>query len=279
MKILVCGAGGMLGRDLVKAASAAGHDVVAPARRELDVTDATATRDVIRGAAPDAVVNCAAWTDVDGAEEHPEEARRVNGDGAGNVAAAAAGAGAQVVYLSTDYVFDGAKGQPYVEDDRPAPLSAYGESKLAGEAATAGAGPRHFIARSSWLFGSHGRNFAATMLRVGRERSEVSVVNDQIGCPTWTGHLAEAIVRLAASEDYGIHHLAGAGECSWCDFAREIFRRAHVECEVQPITTAEYPLPARRPAYSVLRSTRGIELPTWQEGLERYLGEREALPA
>jgi dTDP-4-dehydrorhamnose reductase len=269
----------MLGQDLLKTAAAAGHDAAGLAREDLDVTNAPEAREAIAVERPDVVVNCAAWTDVDGAEEQRNQALRVNGDGAGNVAAAAAAAGASVIYVSTDYVFDGDKGEPYLESDTPSPLSAYGESKLAGETATAEANPRHLVVRSSWLFGSHGRNFAATMLRVGRERSEVRVVQDQVGCPTWTGHLAEAIVRVSSGADYGIHHLAGAGECSWCDFAREIFRQADVECEVHPITTAEYPLPAKRPAYSVLRSTRGLELPAWQEGLERYLGEREALAA
>ena len=279
MKILVCGAGGMLGQDLLKASAAAGHELAGFARSELDVTDAVAVRDAIAHVRPDTVLNCAAWTDVDGAEEHPEEALRVNGDGAGNVAAGAADAGASVLYVSTDYVFDGTKGEPYVESDSPAPLSSYGRSKLAGELATVEANVRHFIVRSSWLFGTHGGNFVATMLRLGGERDELRVVDDQIGCPTWTGHLAEALLEVPAGDSYGIHHLAGGGECSWCEFAREIFRQAHVDCQVHAITTDEYPLPATRPAYSVLRSARGGELPPWREGLERYLGEREALAA
>jgi dTDP-4-dehydrorhamnose reductase len=279
MKILGCGAGGMLGRDLVKAGTAAGHEVAALARSELDVTDADAVRAAVARARPDMVVNCAAWTDVDGAEEHEEEALRVNGDGAGNVAAAAAESGASALYVSSDYVFDGGKGEPYVESDAPSPLSAYGRSKLAGEAATAEANPRHFIVRSSWLFGSHGGNFVATMLRLGTERDELRVVHDQVGCPTWTGHLADGLLRVASGDAHGIHHLAGGGECSWCDFAREIFRQADVACEVHEITTDEYPLPAPRPAYSVLRSTHGSELPPWQQGLQAYLGEREALAA
>jgi dTDP-4-dehydrorhamnose reductase len=277
MKLLVCGAGGMLGHDVVRAA--ADHEVTALARADLDVTDAAAVRDAVAAARPDAVVNCAAWTDVDGAEEHEEDATRVNEDGARRVSAAAAEIGASVVYVSSDYVFDGTKDEPYVESDPTAPLSAYGRSKLAGEVATAGANPRHFIVRSSWLFGSHGGNFVATMLRLGRERDELNVVHDQVGCPTWTGHLAEGLLGLVAGDAHGIHHLAGAGECSWCDFAREIFRQANVTCEVHPIGTDEYPRPARRPAYSVLRSTRGLALPPWQEGLAAYLGEREALPA
>jgi dTDP-4-dehydrorhamnose reductase len=279
VKILICGAGGMLGRDLGKAAATAGHEVAGLTHRELDVTDADGVHETVARVRPDVVVNSAAWTDVDGAEEQREQALRVNGEGAGHAAAAAAAVGGSVVYVSTDYVFDGRKGEPYVESDAPSPLSAYGASKLAGEAATAAANPRHLIARSSWLFGSHGGNFVATMLRIGRERSELGVVHDQIGCPTWTGHLAEALVGLASEDEQGIHHVAGSGECSWFDFAREIFRQARVDCELRPITTEQYPLPATRPAYSVLRSTRGVRLPPWQDGLARYLGEREALAA
>jgi dTDP-4-dehydrorhamnose reductase len=263
--IVVTGAAGMLGQDVV---SAAGDGVVALSRADLDVTDAAAAREALDGA--DVVINCAAWTDVDGAEEHAEEALAVNREGARNVAAAAR----RVVYVSTDYVFDGAKRAPYVESDPTAPLQSYGRSKLAGELATAEANPRHFIVRSSWLFGAGGRNFVETMLRLGRERDELRVVDDQVGCPTFTGHLAEAIVALARTEDYGIHHLAGAGACSWYQFAREIFDRSGVECQVEPCTTDEYPLPARRPAWSVLGSERGRSLPPWQEGLDAYLGVR-----
>jgi|SRR5215211_172411 len=276
MKILVCGAGGMLGRDLVRAGAAAGHEVSGLTRAELDVTDRGAVRRALADARPDALLNCAGWTDVDGAEEHEAEATRVNGDGAGNVAGEAAEAGARVLYVSSDYVFDGAKAEPYLESDATAPLSAYGRSKLAGETATAAANRRHFVVRSSWLFGAGGGNFVVTMLRLGRERDELRVVHDQVGCPTWTGHLAEGLLGVVTREEYGVHHLAGGGQCSWCDFAREIFKQAGLSCEVHPITTAEYPLPATRPAYSVLRSGRGLELPAWQDGLERYLAEQKA---
>ena len=260
--IFVTGAAGMLGQDVVRAAG----DAVALSRADLDVTDATAVSQELAGA--DVVVNCAAWTDVDGAEEHTEAALAVNRDGARHVAEVAK----RVLYVSSDYVFDGEKRAPYVESDPTAPLQAYGRSKLAGEVATADANPRHFIVRSSWLFGAGGKNFVGTMLRLGRERDELRVVDDQVGCPTYTGHLAKAIVRLVRTEEYGIHHLAGGGRCSWYEFAREIFDRAGVDCRVAPCTTAEYPLPARRPAWSVLGSERGHSLPRWQEGLEAYLG-------
>jgi dTDP-4-dehydrorhamnose reductase len=260
VRTIVTGAGGMLGQDVVRVSGG-----LALTHADLDIADRDAVRDAIGPG--DLVFNCAAWTDVDGAEEHEEEATRVNGDGARNVAEAAG----TVVYVSSDYVFDGSKREPYVESDPVAPLSAYGRSKLAGERATAEANPRHFVVRSSWLFGPGGKNFVETMLRLG---PEVRVVNDQVGCPTFTGHLAEALVRLAGTDDHGLHHIAASGSCSWFEFAREIFARAGVDTRVEPCTTAEFPRPAPRPAYSVLASERGHRLPSWREGLEAYLGVR-----
>jgi dTDP-4-dehydrorhamnose reductase len=206
---------------------------------------------------------------------------RVNGHGARNVAAAAAAVGAAVVYPSTDYVFDGRKREPYVESDPVSPLSAYGRSKLAGEQATAEANPRHQIVRTQWLFGLGGRNFVETMLRLGTEREELTVVDDQVGCPTYTGDLAAALVGLAAREDWGVHHLAAGGECSWNEFAREIFRQTGVSCRVLAGSTEELGRPARRPAHVVLRSERprAPVLPRWQSGLDRYLVERAAAEA
>jgi dTDP-4-dehydrorhamnose reductase len=255
----------MLGQDVVRAA---GRDAVALTHAELDVTDAAAVRDALRGAT---VINCAAYTDVDGAESNREAAEAVNARGARNVAEAAG----RVVHVSTDYVFDGTKGGPYVESDPTGPLQEYGRSKLAGERAVAGANANHLVVRSSWLFGVGGRNFVETMLALGRERDELRVVNDQVGCPTFTGQLAGALVALAAGADCGVLHVAGAGSCSWFEFAREIFDRAGVECDVQPCTTEEFPRPARRPANSVLASERGSPaLPAWQDGLDAYLGMR-----
>jgi dTDP-4-dehydrorhamnose reductase len=260
VRTIVTGAGGMLGQDVARVSGG-----LALPRAELDVTDAAAVREAI--GPDDMVFNCAAWTDVDGAEEHEQEATRVNGEGARNVAEAAG----TVVYVSSDYVFDGRAREPYVENDAVGPLSAYGRSKLAGERATSEANPRHFVVRSSWLFGPGGRNFVETMLGLG---PEVRVVDDQVGCPTFTGHLAAALVRLAATEDFGVHHMAASGSCSWFEFAREIFARAGVDTRVKPCTTADFPRPAPRPAYSVLASERGHRLPEWREGLDAYLGVR-----
>jgi dTDP-4-dehydrorhamnose reductase len=262
----------MLGRDVCAAAERAGHEVVALARADLDVTDAAAVRRTFEAERPDVAVNCAAYTNVDAAEDDERTATLVNGDAAGNVAAAAP----VVVHVSTDYVFDGTKREPYVESDATAPIGAYGRSKLAGERAVTEANDRHIIVRSSWLFGAAGKNFVDTMLTVGAERDRLKVVHDQVGCPTYTGHLAEALVALAASEAYGIHHVAGAGQCSWFEFACQIFERAGMDTAVDSCTTEEFPRPAPRPAYSVLRSERGLtpRLPDWREGLAAYLAER-----
>jgi dTDP-4-dehydrorhamnose reductase len=278
MKVLVTGAGGMLGRDVVLAAGNAGHDVIGFGHTELDITDPVALGAKFELERPDMVINCAAWTDVDGAEESEEAATAVNVAAAGNVAAAAAEVGASVVYVSSDYVFDGSKGAPYVETDQTAPLSAYGRTKLAGEEATAAANKRHFVVRSSWLFGIGGSNFVETMLRLASTQNEVLVVRDQVGSPTYTWHLAYGIVRLIEGVEFGIHHMAAGGACSWYDFAREIFDQAKVECLVLSATTDMLGRPAPRPAYSALASQRehAIELPPWRDGLSAYLSQRAA---
>jgi len=278
MKLLVTGAAGMLGHDVMLAAGNAGHDVVGFGRAELDVTNPEALERRFELERPDVVVNCAAWTDVDGAETAEEAAFAINGKGAGNVAAAANVIEARVVHVSTDYVFDGAKGAPYVESDQPAPLSAYGRTKLAGEEAVAAANKRHFIVRSAGLFGIGGRNFVDTMLRLSEDQNEVTVVRDQVGSPTYTWHLAYGIVRLIEGIEYGIHHMAAAGQCSWYEFAREIFEQAKVECRVLSITSEEFGAAAPRPAFSALVSQRehAIRLPSWQDGLVGYLAQRQA---
>ncbi len=278
MKLLVTGAAGMLGRDVMLAAGNAGHEVVGFGHAELDVTDTAAVAAKLEAERPGVVINCAAWTDVDGAERAEREATAVNGEAAGSLAAAAAAVDAAVVYVSSDYVFDGSKGAPYVETDQPAPLSAYGRGKLAGEEATRAANRRHFVVRSAWLFGTGGPNFVETMLRLAADHGEVLVVRDQVGSPTYTWHLAYGIVRLIEGVEFGIHHMAAAGACSWYEFAREIFDQAKVECNVMSATTEMLGRPAPRPAYSALASQRehAIELPSWQDGLAGYLAQRRA---
>ena len=278
MRVLITGAAGMLGRDVEEVARHAGHDVVALARADLDITDAGAVHHAVAAVAPDTVINCAAWTDVDGAEAEEVLATEVNGDGAGHVAAAATAAGAFVVSVSTDYVFDGREREPYVESDPTAPLGAYGRSKLAGERAVATAAPeRHAIVRTSWLFGAHGPNFVATMLRLAGERDELTVVDDQVGCPTYTGHLAPALVEIAERGLTGVVHVAGGGHCTWFDLAKATFEETGIDCHVKPQSTADIGRPAPRPAFSVLRSTRADApvLPAWRDGLKAHLARVE----
>jgi dTDP-4-dehydrorhamnose reductase len=230
--------------------------LVALAHADWDVT-----RPAPEGLAAYLVLHAAAWTDVDGAEADPQGAAAVNVGGTAHVRAL----GAPLVYFSSDYVFDGRKAEPYVESDAPNPLSAYGRSKLHGEAA---AGEGAWIVRSSWLFGPTGENFVRTMLELGREREEVAVVDDQRGCPTYVGHLAEA-VRQVVELPPGRWHLAAEGDCTWAELAEAIFEAAGLDCRVRRITTAELGRPAPRPAYSVLRSERSgaPKLPHWREGL------------
>ena len=259
----------MLGRDVQRAAEEAGHDVVALARRDLDITDADAVRGAVDATRPDAIVNCAAWTDVDAAEAHEDAATRINGDGAGIVASC----GVHTVHVSSDYVFDGTASEPYAEAAPTAPMSAYGRSKLAGERAVAAAGAGHAIVRSSWLFGVHGKNFVATMLRLAEDRDALTVVDDQVGCPTFTGHLAPALVAVAEQRLGGVLHVAGGGACSWHDLAVATFARSGAAVSVARGRTADLGRPAPRPAYSVLGHTRPDTpvLPDWQRGLDDYL--------
>jgi dTDP-4-dehydrorhamnose reductase len=213
---------------------------------------------------PDLLLHAAAWTDVDGAEADPEGAAHVNVDGTRRVAAL----GGPIVYYSTDYVFDGSKRQPYLESDEPRPLSVYGRTKLAGEHEARDG----WIVRASWLFGWTSHNFVRTMLRLAGEREEVSVVDDQRGCPTYVGHLATA-TKDVLELPRGVYHLAPEGDCTWADFAEAIFEEAGLDCRVRRITTADFPRPAQRPAYSVLRSERGAPmLPHWRDGLRACLG-------
>jgi dTDP-4-dehydrorhamnose reductase len=256
--VLLTGAGGQLGRALAE--EFAGGDLVALRREDWDVTQPAPLVEV-----PDVVLHAAAWTAVDAAEDDPQAAAAVNVGGTAN----AAGLGAPLVYYSSDYVFDGRKGEPYVESDGPNPLGAYGRTKLHGEAA---AGDRAWIVRSSWLFGPSGHNFVRTMLRLGRERDEVAVVDDQRGCPTYVGHLAVA-TRSIVELPFGVWHVAADGDCTWAELAEAVFEEAGLSCRVRRITTAEFGAPAPRPAYSVLRSEKaGVpRLPHWREGLRECL--------
>jgi dTDP-4-dehydrorhamnose reductase len=259
--VLITGAGGQLGRALV--AEFAPERPLALTHADWDVTLPPPEL-----GPQDVVLHAAAWTDVDGAEGDPQGAAAVNVGGTANVAAL----GAPLVYYSSDYVFDGRKGEPYVESDGPNPLSAYGRTKLHGEAA---AGDEAWIVRSSWLFGPTGHNFVRTMLRLGAERDEVAVVDDQRGCPTYVGHLAAA-TRRVLELPFGVYHVAAAGDATWADFAESIFEEAGLPARVRRISTAELGRPAPRPAYSVVRSEKGAPtLPHWREGLRECLARME----
>ncbi len=260
-RVLITGAGGQLGAALAE--EFAGDEVTALDRSGWDVT-LPAPADLV---APDLVLHAAAWTDVDAAEADPQTAAAVNVGGVAH----AASLGAPLVVFSTDYVFDGRKGGPYVESDGPAPQSVYGSTKLHGEAA---AGDRAWVVRSSWLFGPTGHNFVRTMVRLGAERDEVAVVDDQRGCPTYVGHLAAAVKDLVdAGSPFGVWHLAAGGDCTWAELAEAIFAEAGLQCRVRRITSAELGRPAPRPAFSVLRSERpgAPVLPHWRVGLQACL--------
>jgi dTDP-4-dehydrorhamnose reductase len=279
MRILVTGAAGMLGHRVVADSRARGWDPVGVDIDEVDITDARATTDMLAEVGPDAVIHCAAWTDVDAAEEREEEALAVNATGSANVATAARDVSARIVAVSTDYVFDGSlTGRPYVESDAVGPIGAYGRTKLAGEEAVTSSNPNHAIARTAWLYGAGGKNFCDTMLRLASERDEVAVVTDQVGCPTWTGHLSPALLDLAVADATGIFHTAGGGQCSWHGLTVELFARAGIECRVAETTSAEFRRPAPRPAWSVLASERDETpvLPGWEEGVAGFLRERMA---
>jgi dTDP-4-dehydrorhamnose reductase len=260
-RVVITGAGGQLGRALADAF--ADQEPVALSHKDWDVSLPPPP-----GLDADLVLHAAAWTDVDGAERDPQGAAAVNVGGTQNAASLG-----PLVYYSTDYVFDGRKASPYVESDAPNPLSAYGRTKAHGEAA---AGEEAWVVRSSWLFGPTGQNFLRTMLRLGAEREEVGVVDDQRGSPTYVGHLAEATKQIVALP-FGVYHVAAGGDCTWADFAEAIFDEAGLSCRLRRVTSAEIGRPAPRPAYSVLRSEKPATplLPNWRQGLRECLDRIE----
>ena len=278
MKILVTGATGMLGQDVMRTLSALGHDCTGACSRDFDLRDAAAVRAAVLACRPDAIIHCAAWTAVDLAESNPEGCMAVNAQGTLNIARAARDADAKLLYISTDYVFDGSGSAPHEADEPPCPLNVYGLSKLQGEEAVRSVTARHFILRTSWVFGHGGRNFVETIRRLGGEKTQISVVNDQIGAPTSTRDLARLISQMIVTDRYGIYHAANGGCCSFAEFARAILRLTGSSCRVQPIPTSEYPAAARRPLNSRL-AMRALDengfprLPAWQDALARYLTE------
>lgn len=279
-RVLVLGADGQLGRALVRR-FAPSHAVVAPGRAALDLVDVDAITRVVTEARPAVVINAAAHTAVDRAESESDMAFAVNGRAPGVIAEAARAVGALVVHYSTDYVFDGTRSGAYTEDDATNPLSVYGRSKLAGEAAVAAANLRHLVFRTSWVYAATGRNFLVTMLRLARERPALRVVDDQHGAPTWAARLADATAQVLATgiDAPGLYHMTASGTTTWCGFAREIIRLAGLATPVEPIATRDYPTAATRPANSALsceklRRTFGVALPDWRDDLAACMAER-----
>lgn len=298
MKILILGSSGQVGTALMQAAWPQGSELVGLARPEVDMARPETLQEAVAAHAPDLVVNATAYTAVDKAESDREAAFAVNRDGPGLLAAACAARGVPLVHISTDYVFDGTKPEPYREEDPVAPLGVYGASKEAGEAAVRAALAQHVILRTSWVYAAHGANFVKTMLRFGREREEMRVVADQHGAPTAASDIAAAIVTIAGricaeaaagkAGPWGTYHFTGTGETSWCGFAERIFQRLEAATgrrpRLQAIATADYPTPARRPANSRLDCTRirtvfGIQAPRWEDSLDRVLDELLSSPA
>jgi dTDP-4-dehydrorhamnose reductase len=281
----------MLGHDVMRAGERAGHELVPVDLPELDITDVAAVEALVTSlqgepASLHGIVNCAAWTDVDGAETKREQARAVNVKGPSVLAGVAARGQLPLLHVSTDYVFDGVapadrdgRPRPYLESDPTGPRSVYGATKLEGEGAVLGGSAGNTVVRTAWLYGVDGSNFVDTMLRLGRERDAVQVVTDQVGSPTWSGHLAPALVGLLERGVTGLVHLTGAGHVSWNGFAQEIFRQAEIDCRVEPTTSDQFVRPAPRPAWSALASERDdvLPLPPWQDGLAGYLAARAGM--
>ena len=274
----------MLGTDVCARFAAAGHAITPMTRAEFDIADPTATQTALANAQPDLVIHTAAYTDVDGCERNPDEAYRINALGAWSVASACNRLDAPLVAISTDFVFDGRKTEPYTEFDAPHPLGVYGASKLAGENLVRRVCPKHYIVRTSWLFGAHGKCFPSAILKAAETRRELSVVADQTGIPTYVVDLADALVDLVETPLYGTYHLANAGECTWHGFAEAILAEAgRPDVLVKPIRSEEWPSPTRRPKYSVLRPyARELmgkpPLRPWREALQAFLREIQAGP-
>jgi len=282
VRVLVTGGRGMLASVLLPCLEGK-HEVTGVDIQDFDITAETPVRQAFQDLRPEFVFHLAAYTDVDGCEANPARADEVNVHGTRNLARACAETGATLLYVSTDYVFDGRLSRPYREDDAPHPESVYGYSKWRGEQVVQALVAKHFIVRTSWLFGPRGKNFVATILKAAKERGELRVVSDQRGSPTYTGHLALHLAQFPQSEAFGIFHVTGSGECSWFEFAQEIVKTGGLpHVRVTPITSEELGRPAKRPANSVLENRRLGQchmgpLPHWMDGLAAYLKEGERL--
>ena len=281
MKILITGSKGQLGHDLMNELEKRGIEYIGVDVEEMDITDADACRRVITEAAPDAVIHCAAYTAVDAAEDNVELCRKINAEGTKNIAEVCRDLDIKMMYISTDYVFNGQGERPWEPDDHREPLNIYGLTKYEGEVYIERLVKKFFTVRIAWVFGVNGKNFIKTMLRLGKERGAVSVVDDQIGSPTYTYDLARLLVDMIQTEEYGRYHATNEGLCSWYEFACEIFRQAGMdEVTVTPVDSSQFPAKAKRPKNSRMDRSKLVEkgftpLPTWQDALGRYLKEIE----
>ena len=275
MKILVTGANGQLGYDVVRELQKHNIECFGATRQDFDIIDFKATKDFIFNYLPDVVIHCAAYTAVDKAEDEPELCYKVNVSATKNIAEICKKIDAKMLYISTDYVFDGAKEGFYEVEDKPNPINVYGKTKLLGEEAVQKTLDRYFIVRISWVFGEHGNNFVKTMLRLGAERKVLNVVADQYGSPTYTADLAPLLVEMIKTEKYGIYHATNEGVCNWAEFAEKIFEVAKMDVKVNRITTSEYPTKAKRPLNSRLSKEKIQKnfyiLPKWVDALKRYI--------
>lgn len=272
MKVLVTGANGMLGQDLCPILEDFGYEVIETDCSNLDITDKKMCVEKIKSENPDYVFHCAAYTNVDKAEEEQDKAMLVNADGTENVAKVCAELDIPIIYISTDYVFDGEKSEPYTISDNPNPLNVYGKSKLKGEEAVKKYCEKYYIIRTSWLYGHHGKNFVETMINAAAEKNELKVVDDQRGCPTWTVDLSNCILDIL-EKPYGIYHICGAGETTWYGFAKEIFKLEGIKVSLKPCSSQEYLRPAKRPQYSVL--DKNCKCRFWRDALKDYLMLRD----
>ncbi len=278
MKVFVTGVKGQLGYDVVNELEKRGLEAIGVDIQEMDITDADSVNRVIGEAAPDAVIHCAAYTAVDAAEDNVEICRKVNADGTQNIANMCKKLDIPMIYISTDYVFDGQGERPWLPDDERAPLNVYGQTKYEGELAVQNTLEKYFIVRIAWVFGVNGKNFIKTMLNLGRTRDHLTVVNDQFGSPTYTYDLARLLVDMIQTDKYGIYHATNEGICTWYEFACEIFKQAGITVDVAPVTADQYPAKAKRPSNSRMSKDKleenGFErLPSWQDALGRYLKE------
>lgn len=267
MKILLTGASGMLGQDLSPVLEDVGAFVIETSSDNMDITDVAQVKNVLNCTHPDMVIHCAAYTNVDKAEEEPEKAELINVKGTENIAKVSAELDIPVVYISTDYVFDGSKNTPYTPDDIPNPLNIYGKTKLVGEEMIKKYCKKYYIVRTSWLYGHYGKNFVETMISMA-DKSEIKVVDDQIGCPTWTVELANGILKLL-SKPYGTYHICGGGQTSWYGFAKEIFKNMNLDVNLIPCSSSEFPRPAKRPAYSAMDNQKLCR--NWEAALRDYI--------